>query len=126
MSDFERKVREALAAEEAELQTRLDVPSPSEQLIARFRGRGRWLTAMVFGLTAIWAVVAAVMMIEFFRAESVRAMIAWAGGYGLSLMNIALVKMWYWMELNKNAVTREVKRVELLVTRLAAQLKAAE
>ena len=126
MSDFERKVREALAAEEAELQTRLDGSSPSEQLIERFRGRGRWLTAAVFGLTAIWAVVAAVMMIEFFRAESVRAMIAWAGGYGLSLMNIALVKMWYWMELNKNAVAREVKRVELLVTRLAAQLKTVE
>jgi hypothetical protein len=125
MSDFERKVREALAAEEAELQTGPAVPARAEQLIAQFRARRRWLTALVFGLGAIWALVAVVTTIEFFRAESLRAMIAWAGGYGLCLMNIALVKTWYWMELNKNAVTREVKRVELLVTHLANQLKAA-
>ena len=52
--------------------------------------------------------------------------IAWAGGFGLSLIAIAMLKIWYWMELNKNAVTREVKRVELQLARLARQLKKAE
>jgi hypothetical protein len=96
-----------------------------EQVIDTFRSRNRRLVAVVFVLTAIWAGFAAVSAYEFFQAEGVRAMIAWAGGYSLGLLNIALVKMWYWMELNKNAVTREVKRVELLVTRLAGQLKTS-
>jgi hypothetical protein len=97
-----------------------------EQVIETFRGRSRRLVAVMFLLTAIWAGFAAASAYEFFQAEGVRAMIAWAGGYGLGLLNIALLQIWYWIEQNKNAVAREVKRVELLVTRVAGQMKTSE
>jgi hypothetical protein len=96
-----------------------------EQVIDTFRGRSRRLVAVVFLLTAAWAGFAAVSAYEFFQAEGVRAMIAWAGGYDLGLLNVALLQIWYWIAQNKNAVAREVKRVELLVTRLAGQAKSA-
>jgi hypothetical protein len=96
-----------------------------EQVIDTFRGRSRRLVAVMFLLTAAWAIFAAVSAYEFFQAEGVRAMIAWAGGYGLGLVNIALLQIWYWIAQNKNAVAREVKRVELLVARLAGQTEAA-
>jgi len=34
------------------------------------------------------------------------------------------MKTWWWMEVNKNAITREVKRLELQIARLAARVKA--
>jgi hypothetical protein len=34
-----------------------------------------------------------------------------------------MLKVMYWMELNKNAVTREIKRLELQIARLANRMK---
>jgi hypothetical protein len=34
-----------------------------------------------------------------------------------------MMKIWYWLELNKNAVTREIKRLELQVARLSARMR---
>jgi len=34
-----------------------------------------------------------------------------------------MMKTWYFMELNKNAVTREIKRLEWQIARLASRIK---
>jgi hypothetical protein len=34
---------------------------------------------------------------------------------------VAILKIWFWMEMHKNAVLREVKRLELQIARLAAR-----
>jgi hypothetical protein len=41
----------------------------------------------------------------------------------VAVAGLALVKVWFWMELQKNAIVREVKRLELQVASLAAQLR---
>ena len=49
-------------------------------------------------------------------------MLLWGGGAAIGLTALAMVKMWFWMELEKNAIVREVKRLELQVARLVARL----
>ena len=34
-----------------------------------------------------------------------------------------MMKIWGWMEISKNFVTREIKRVELQIARLASRIK---
>ncbi len=126
MNDLDRKIREALAADEADLPGLIDDPSLAEQVIETFRGRNRWLVALAFVFGTGWFLFAVVAAVQFFRAEGVREMIAWALGLGFGLMALAMIKIWYWMELNKNTVTREVKRVELQLAQLIHQLKRAE
>lgn len=123
MSDLDRKIRDALAEEEAELLEQFGEPSLPEQVRDSFRGRSRWLVAVTFAATVGYMALAVVSAVRFFQAEEVQAMIAWAVAFGVSLLSIALMKIWYWMELNRNAVTREVKRLELQVARLASQLR---
>ncbi len=118
MSDLDRKIREALASEEAEFSPRTIEPPLVEQVIDTFRGRSRWLVALVFAMITVWTVAAVVTAYQFFHADGTQAMIAWACGFGLSMIAIAMLKIWYWMELSKNAVLRELKRVELRVVRL--------
>ena len=38
-------------------------------------------------------------------------------------VGLALIKLWSWLELQKNAIVREVKRLEIQVASLAAQLR---
>jgi hypothetical protein len=37
------------------------------------------------------------------------------------MLGVAMLKMYFWMEMNKNMLLREVKRLELQVARLASR-----
>ena len=63
-------------------------------------------------------------VIRFFRAEEFRDMVMWAAASAFFLSGVSMMKVWYWMELNKNSVTREIKRLELQIARLAGRLNA--
>jgi len=41
----------------------------------------------------------------------------------LAFVGVAMVKVWFWLELQKNAIVREVKRLEVQVASLAAQMR---
>ena len=37
-----------------------------------------------------------------------------------------MIKVWFWMEIQKNAIVREIKRVELQVANLAAAMRSTK
>jgi RNA polymerase sigma factor (sigma-70 family) len=77
------------------------------------------------GLELLRAAVGIYCALEFFRAPEVRGMLLWGAGTALFMTMTLAMKVWYWMELNKHSVTREVKRLELQVAHLASELRAA-
>ncbi|MBX3315654.1 MAG: hypothetical protein KF902_02185 [Phycisphaeraceae bacterium] len=88
------------------------------QVTEAMAGRNWWLNLLAmpvmfafFGL-AVWAGV------RFFDAPDARGMIMWAVIFLFSTQSIAMLKLWYWMLMNRNAVAREVKRLEFQVARL--------
>ena len=123
MKEIDRKIREALQAQDAELFDEIGgEPAVHEMVIDSFRGRLRWLVVLAAVWGAVILALAVVCAVQFFRADTVREMLAWATGCVLCVVYVMAMKVWYWMELNKNAVTREVKRLELEIARLAARL----
>ena len=101
----------------------LDEPSLWEQVRQLFQGRLWWVSLLVAVAGGAFWVFLFVSVVYFFQAESVRAMLAWAGAFGLSLIAVSFSRLWFWLLFHRNAVVREVKRVELLVARLAGRLK---
>lgn len=123
MNAIDRKIREALPTNEAELLGPLDEPSLWNQVKEMFQGKLRWASILVaIGGVASW-IFAVVSAVFFFQAEGVREMLAWAGGFGLSLIAISFCRLWFWLIMHRNTVVREIKRVELLVARLPSRLK---
>ncbi|MBZ0171437.1 MAG: hypothetical protein K8E66_03575 [Phycisphaerales bacterium] len=49
-------------------------------------------------------------------------MIGWGLGFLMAMIAVSMMKTWYFMEMNRNCVLREVKRVELQIARLAERL----
>jgi hypothetical protein len=122
MHALDRKIREALTADEAEVLGPLEEPSLWKQFTELFQGRLRWVNVLVLIGTLAAFVFTIITIMYFFRAEGVREMIAWAGGFGLGLISITAGRIWLWMILHRNALLREIKRVELQIARLASQL----
>ncbi len=125
-NNIDELIHEALSREEAELYDQLGEQSFREMFTASFRGRNRWLTilGMVYGL--IFFILAIYCAVRFFGAEELKDLLFWLGGFFFCMMSNAALKLWHWMQLNKNAVTREIKRLELQVAHLASELRDRE
>jgi hypothetical protein len=119
MNEFDAQICEALERDEAAFQARLrDEPPMLEQVIAAFQGRQRWLAMLSAAATLVVMGLLALCAYQFFQAEQVRSMLAWSTGFLWCLGFIALSKIWFWGEMNKNSLLREVKRLEWEVARL--------
>lgn len=125
MSELEDKIRAALRKEDAELFADDGVEQSMVEMIGdSFRGRRRGLVVLTFVSLFAFIGLMVFTIVRFFDAETTRTQIAWAAGFIYTLVVISGIKTWYWNELNKNTLIREVKRLELQIARLASRLDA--
>jgi uncharacterized membrane protein YciS (DUF1049 family) len=50
-------------------------------------------------------------------------MIGWSTGFLFCCLGTMMMKLWWWAQMDKNSLTREIKRLELQIARLAARMK---
>ena len=123
MKDIDQKIREALRAEDEELAAFLDeTPTLFDQVAQTFRGSSKFLVAVSVTFSIVFMGLCVVCAVQFFQAESTKALIAWAVGFMWCAMAVAMLKLWYWMEMQRHQITREIKRVELEIAALARRM----
>lgn len=122
MEDLDDAIRKAMREDDGAVFDELGEQSMREMVLGSFRTRQRWIVAMVIFGTLVMFALSVLCAVMFFRAETDRAAIAWGLGFVFGMNGVGLLKTWYWMELNKNAVMREVKRMELQFARVSARL----
>lgn len=127
MKDLDEKIRAALQEEDAELFEKLGEESSLHQMIGdTFRGKMRVFAWLVTLEILVFTGLGVFTAIRFFEANDVQDQLSWGGGFALCLFAIVALKLWWWMEMNKHALLRELKRVELQIARLAQRLRAGE
>jgi len=121
MNTLDQAIRQALSTEDAEFLAKLDKESPLDEVLHTFTGR--WAILNVFAAIITFAAFGFFVyaMVQITQTEDVRATILWASAAIVSAMFVAILKIWFWMEMHRNQILREVKRVELQVARLAAR-----
>ncbi len=79
--------------------------------LRRWAAYGMLLTLVLFGLT-VWCIV------RFTGAADVDERLLWGLGALMGFHAVSMLKLWFFMEMNRNSVLREIKRVEAAVIRL--------
>ena len=122
MNDLDDKLREALKPDGT---PGADDESLHEMIAQTFRGRNRWITVMVYIYIFAFAAVGAVAAVMFFRAgeAALADKIMYASLFVSMVVFVGLLKMYIWMLMNRNSITREVKRLELRIDELRAELR---
>jgi hypothetical protein len=120
-SDLDNLIRDALSQEEAELFDRLGEPSLPELVSDTFRGRRRWLMWLTGVITAIFFGLSIYCVVRFLGTDDIPTMLRWGGAALFCLLAVVANKTWSWMEMQRVALSREIKRLELAVAHLAAQ-----
>jgi hypothetical protein len=124
MNELDRAIRQSLSAEDTELFDRFGADqSLHRQVLATFEGRLRWFNTAGWIAGFVLFVVGCALAWRFVFAEELADMLRWGAASALAFAGLMLVKVWFWLELQKNAIVREVKRLEVQVASIAAQLR---
>ncbi len=117
------KIKQALEAEDAEVYAQFaEEPSLLAQSLELLRTRNRWLNSMVIVVVAMFMGIGIYSLWRFAMAHETKALIGWAMSFGFSMAVVGTLKIWAWMEIEKNCTIREIKRLELQVARLTQRL----
>lgn len=120
--NIDQLIRTALGQQEAEAYDNLAEQSIFEEAFGVLKGRNRFITGMTVVISFVFFLIAVFAGFQFFDAVETNDLILWAIVFMSSMMAVGMLKMWYFMEMNKNATIRELKRVELQVAHLAKVL----
>jgi len=118
MTDLDHAIRRTLSAEDQAFLDKLDKETPIDDIFSTFQGRYGALN--VFAAIVTFALFGAVIYCAWnaFNAADVRSTLLWGFGASFAMLGVAMLKMYFWMEMHKNQILREVKRLELQVARL--------
>ncbi|PHS21954.1 MAG: hypothetical protein COA84_14440 [Robiginitomaculum sp.] len=124
MNILDDEIRKALSGAELEkLGSLAEEPGMFAMLFDIFKGKMRFwnLYGMVLGFAAtgfaLWAGW------NFFHTSDPRMMTLWGVGMGVGVFFSGMLKLWFWLEMHKNMVIREIKRVELQLAALSSALR---
>jgi hypothetical protein len=124
MSDLDNVLRETLKEERIDGFDALDEPGLPDTVTAVFSGKMRWYGAAFLFMIIVFTGVGVYCGYRFVVSDDVTAMLRWGAGLFLGVIAVQGGKTWYWMQLERLAMTREIKRVELLVAQLALEVRS--
>ncbi|MFC7291482.1 DUF6768 family protein [Hirschia litorea] len=118
MSGFDDRLKGLLSAEdEAFIDESLNEDSYYKEAFASLSGPGRGMNIMAWIGVFIFSGVILYSIFAFFQADTVKDQIMWAA---LAIMgNTAQIamKLWFHNRLNRFAIVREIKRLQLEIAR---------
>ncbi|GAA4975378.1 DUF6768 family protein [Algibacter aquimarinus] len=122
MEDIDKLIKETLTEEEAKFYDDLDEQNVLQMVWGLFRGKNKWIMYMMNFMTLVFFGLFIYCLIEFFKAEITFNMIKWATGSIIFLIGVSMLKVFAWMQMDKNALLREIKRLELQLSSLSGRM----
>ncbi|HRP62485.1 MAG TPA: hypothetical protein PK400_04260 [Phycisphaerales bacterium] len=122
MNNLDDRIRRALHAEDKDLLKDLKEPGMLARTLTAMQRAPRWTVVYAFLISLALIGAAVWFAVRFFSATETREMIAWATGFLFVMLAIAAIKGWFWMQMEKYVLLREIKRLELQVARLVERL----
>lgn len=121
MNDLDKKIEEALDADDRALMDRFGEQGLFAQTFGVFQGKLGWF-AIISAITSLalfaGGFYAAWMFLTVGETNDV---IRWGGIAWFLLTGVYLLKLWFWMQMETNRILREVKRVELQLVRMQSK-----
>lgn len=115
-------ILQALNEEEAEFYHQLDEQSFTEMFFGLYKGKLKWLTILSTVYLFVFLGLAIYCLVKFLSVDDTRMLIKWGAGMFYCIMAVSMIKLFQWMQMDKNVLLREIKRLELQVTVLGNKI----
>ncbi len=108
-------IKEALNSEDAKFYEELEEQTLLEKLGSVHKGKTGWLASLMTVMHVVIFIVFVYCAIQFFNTEITNELIKWACAGFLCMIFMAMMKLYIWMQMDKNDMLRALKRLELQV-----------
>jgi hypothetical protein len=121
MEEIDELIKQSLTKEEADFYDSLDEQNLLEMVGGLFKTKIRWLMILMNIVQAIAFGLFIYCLVEFFSTNETNELIQWGAGGFLFLMMSSMLKLFSWLQMDKNALLREMKRLELQIASIAGK-----
>lgn len=112
-------IKETLTADEAKFYEELEEQNILGKLGDVYKSKVGWLAITMNIVHIICFGLFVYCLIQFFDTESTNELIKWASAGFLCMIFMGMLKLYVWMQMDKNDLLRELKRLELQVSVLS-------
>ena len=122
-NDIDKLIKEALGEEEASYYEQLEEEQTlMQEWMETYKGKKAWLSIYITFVMIALLVGSIYCLVMFFQVVETKELMIWGGGFFLGMISITALKVWAWMQMDRNAMIREVKRLEFQVNALVKGL----
>jgi hypothetical protein len=116
-------IRQALTEEEIRFYNDLEEQNLFGKLEQLYRGKLGKLTMAMNVFTFLLFGIFVFALVRFLDAGSATELIVWASLGFLSILAVSMLKLFVWMQMDKNDLKREMKRIELQIAALSTKME---
>jgi len=119
---IDQLIKTTLSKEEFKLYEALDEQNIFQSVIGIFQGKNKWIMYVMNIATVIFFSFFVYCLVQFFGTDITNELIQWGIGIVVSLLGVSMLKIFAWMQMDKKALIREFKRLELQVASLSGRM----
>ena len=115
MTSIDDKIKQALSSEYNDIIAENDKidANPFKQMSVGFKGKMGWMYIGVILFGVIFTIIMIYSIYSFYHETEIKSLIGWGITIVITTFLTQVTKMWYWSELGRNRVIREIKLLEL-------------
>lgn len=121
MTSIDDKIKQALSEEYNAIiaeNERTDA-NPFKQMLVGLKSKMGWMYFLVLFFSVISALFTFYSIYKFYYETDMKTLLGWGLVIIIASILSQMAKMWYWSELSRNRIIREIKILELQVAQLA-------
>ena len=113
--EIDKIIKESLTQEEAKFYDELEEQNLLNQLGSLFKTKMGWLIVVMNIVNLIVFALSIYCVIQFLNTDVTNELIRWGGAVIVCWSTLAMIKVFVWMQMDKNALLIELKRLELQI-----------
>ncbi len=121
IEEIDKLIKDTLTQEESKFYDDLNEQGLFGMVRGLFKGKLKWIIVMMIIVNFIIFGIFIYSVFQFFEATDTIELIKWAVAGFMCMMMVSMLKLFSWMQMNKNALMREIKRLELLISSITAK-----
>ena len=109
-------IKEALTQEEATFYDELEEKNLLGKLGEVHKGKLGWIAIIMNIMNIVFLLTFVYSAIQFMNTEVTNELIVWAAAAVLCFVFMSMIKLYIWMQIDKNDILKQLKRLEFQVS----------
>lgn len=120
--EIDKLIKETLTQEESKFYEELEEQNILQMVGGLFQGKNKWIMYLMNFMTLVFFGLFVYCTVQFFNTTETNELIKWGTGGLVFLLGVSMLKVFAWMQMDKNAILREIKRLEIQVSSLSGKM----